>query len=93
MENIFNRLGRRQSGHAILSPFSQPLYNTVLNDKTNSLFHFSSDVQHSITAVLQNGNLLDCCVTVPPKMICEFQLHCIEFKVPRTNLIIQSARY
>ena len=55
--------------------------------KIIAFFHFSSDVQHSITTVLQpqNGNLLDYCVTVQCKKKCKFQLCCIEFNVPRTN--------
>ena len=45
-------------------------------------FHFSWDVWHSTTTMLQ-----------PQKIgICEFQLHCIEFNVPRTNFSIKQPR-
>ena len=45
-------------------------------------FHFSSDVQLSITTVL-----------LPQKFrICEFQLNCIELNVPRTNFSIKQPR-
>ena len=35
--NCFSGLGRLQGGHVILSLFFQPRYNTVLNEKSNSL--------------------------------------------------------
>ena len=36
-ENRFSSLGRLQGGHAMLSPFFQPRYDTVLNEKSNNL--------------------------------------------------------
>ena len=37
MKNCFSSLGRSQGGHVMLSPFSQPRYSTVLNEKSNNL--------------------------------------------------------
>ena len=66
----------------MLSPFFQPCYSTVLDEKSVNLFPFSLDVQHSITTVLQ-----------PQKIgVCDFQLHCIKFNVPRTNFSIKQLR-
>ena len=68
----------------MLSPFSQPLYSTVLNEKSNNLLP-------SYT-LLENRNLLYCCIPVQYKKMrisCS-QLHCIEFDVPRTNFSINS---
>ena len=36
-KDCFNSLGWSQSGHAMLSPFFQPRYSTVLNEKSNNL--------------------------------------------------------
>ena len=36
-ENCFSSLGRPQDGHEMLNPFFQPLYSTVLNEKSNNL--------------------------------------------------------
>ena len=45
-------------------------------------FYFFLDEQHSITTVLQ-----------PQKHgMCEFQLYCIEFNVPRTNFSVKQLR-
>ena len=37
MKNCFSSLGRSESGHVMLSPFFQPRYSTVLNEKSNNL--------------------------------------------------------
>ena len=70
----------------MLSPFSQPLYSAVLNEKSNSLLP-------SYT-LLENRNLLYCCITVQYKekntgFFCS-ELRCIEFNVQCTNFSINS---
>ena len=87
IKNCFSCLGHPQSGHAMLCPFFQPRYSTVLNKKFNSLL--------SSCICLRNRNLLDllCYSTVQEKR--EFfcaQLHCIEFNIPRTNFSIKQPR-
>ena len=82
-KNYFCSLGRSQSGHAMLSPFFQPCYSTVLNEKSNYLLPTFS----RCAAVNYYS------VTVPQKLeFCEFQLHCIEFNVPGTNFSIKQLR-
>ena len=70
----------------MLSPFSQPLYSTVLNEKSNSRFQ--------VKVCSRNRNLLGCYITVQygEKMRFCFcsQLRCIEFNVPRTDFSINS---
>ena len=68
----------------MLSPFSQPHYSTVLNEKSNSLLPSCT--------LLENRNLLYCCIPVQYKKMrvsCS-QLDCLEFDVPRTNFSINS---
>ena len=62
----------------MLSPFFQPRYSTVLNEKSNLLPTCSrcAAVNHYSAIATKMG-------------ICEFQLHCIEFNVPRTNFSIK----
>ena len=55
----------------MLSPFSQPLYSTVLNEKSNSLLSFffrRAAFNYCSATATKNENLLDYCVTVPTKM-------------------------
>ena len=69
----------------MLSPFFQPSYSNVLNEKSNNLIPF----------FLRDRNLLDCCVTLQWKKnanSCCAQIHCIEFNVPRTNFSIKQPR-
>ena len=39
-KNIFSRLGHLLSGHAVLCPFFQLRYSTVLEEKSNNLLPF-----------------------------------------------------
>ena len=81
-KNRFSCVGHPQSGHAILSPSFQPCYRTVLNKKSINLLPFffrCAAVNHYSAAATKMG-------------ICEFQLHCIEFNVPRTNFSIKQLR-
>ena len=83
---FFSRLGRYQSGHVMLGPFSQSLYSTVLDEKSNNLLPFlirraSFLIWATSTELLlcychKNGNFL---------------YRCIEFNVPRTNMNIKIA--
>ena len=66
----------------MLSPFSQPLYSTVLNEKFNSL----------LPVFLQMCSSQSLQSYYHKVGICEFQLHCIEFNVPRTKLSIKQLR-
>ena len=82
MKNCFSCLGRPRSGHAMLSPFFQPCYSTVLNEKSINLLPFffrCAAVNHYSATTTKNG-------------ICEFQLHCVEFDVPGTNFSIKQLR-
>ena len=40
VKNISSRLGRWQSGHVMLGPFSQALYSTVLDEKFDNVLPF-----------------------------------------------------
>ena len=73
----FSCLGQPQSGHAMLTPFFQPRYSTVLNEKTIDLLPFFLRCAASLQCY--NHKI----------RICEFKLHCIEFNVPRTNSSIK----
>ena len=77
MKKCFGSLGRSQGGHVMLSPFFQPRYSTVRNEKSNNLLP-----TFSICVAVNYYS-----VTVPQTR--EFQLHCIEFNVPRTNFSIK----
>ena len=83
MKNCFSNLGRSQGGQVKLTPFFQPRYSTVLNEKYNNL--------PSTFSRYPAVNYYS--VTVPQKReFCEFQLHCIEFNVPGTNFSIKQPR-
>ena len=83
---VFRRLGLLRSGHAMLGPFSQSIYSTVLDERSTnllpSLFRraaFNLGHINRITTVCyshKNGNFL---------------YRCIEFNVPRTNINIKIA--
>ena len=83
--NCFGSLRRLQDSHVMLSPSSQHLYSTVLNEKSNGLL--------LIYTLLENRNLLCCCVYSTEhrkiRSSCS-QLHCIKFNIPRTNFSIKS---
>ena len=66
----------------MLSPFFQPLYCTVLNEKSINLLSFF----FTCAAVNHYSS------TTTKSEICEFELHCIEFNVPRTNFSIKQPR-
>ena len=78
----------------MLSPFFEPRYSTVLDEKSNNLLKFFFRCAVLITTELQpqNGNfLLYCCIPVhynKMQISCS-QLYCIEFDVPRTNFSIK----
>ena len=79
---FFSCLDRPQSRHVMLSPFFQPCYSTVLNEKYNNLlptFSRCAAVNHYSATATKIG-------------ICEFQLHRIEFNVPRTNFSTKQLR-
>ena len=83
MRNFFSSSGRSQGGHVMLSPFFQPCYSTVLNEKSNNLlpiFSRCAAVNHYSATVPQKHEFR------------KFQLHCIEFNVPRTNFSIRQLR-
>ena len=83
MKNCFCNLGRSQGGHVKLSPFFQPRYSTVLNEKYNNLpstFSRCPAVNYYSVTVPQKRNFY------------EFQLPCIEFNVPGTNFSIKQLR-
>ena len=68
----------------MLGPFSQSLYSTVLDEKSDNLLSFPSDVQHyliwptSTGLLLYYSNKMRICYTA----VCEFQHHCPDFNVP-----------
>ena len=66
----------------MLSPLFQPRYSTVLNEKSINLlpFFFTCAAANQFSTTTTNTE------------ICEFQLQCIEFNVPRTNLSIKQPR-
>ena len=66
----------------MLSPFFQTLYSTVLNENSINLlpFFFTCAAANQYSA------------TTTRSEICEFQLHCIEFNVPRSNFSIKQPR-
>ena len=101
MKNCFSWLGRPQSGHAMLSPFFQPRYSTVVDEKSNSLLptfsRYAAVNYYTLYSVREMGiSRLLCYSTVSQKR--EFasfffaQLHCIEFNVPRTNFSTKQLR-
>ena len=57
----------------MLSPFSQPLYSTVLNEKSNfqpryrTVLNDKSNSLLSSYTLLENRNLLCCCIPVQYK--------------------------
>ena len=83
----------------MLGPFSQSLYSTVLDAKSNNLlpflirrasFKIRCYINRIITTVLVTKTGISYTVVVQYTFF-EFQLHCIEFNVPRTNISINSA--
>ena len=86
-KNRFSCLGQPQSGHAMLSPFFQPRYSAVLNEKSNSLLP-----RYTLLEKKEFARRL-CYSTVQEKreFFCS-QLHYIEFNVPRTNFSIKQPR-
>ena len=66
----------------MLSPFFQPLYSTVLNENSINLlpFFFTCAAVNQYSAITTKSK------------ICEFQPHCIEFNIPRTNFSIKQSR-
>ena len=78
MKKCFSSLGRSQGGHVLLSPFFQPCYSTVLNEKLKTCLQISPDVQQSITTpyiLLKKWGLLDYCVIVhlsQKRKFCDF---------------------
>ena len=81
MKKYFSSLDRPQGGHVMLSTFFQPRYSTVLNEKSPRLPTCSrcAPVNHYSAIAKKMG-------------ICEFQLHCIELNVPRTNFSTKQPR-
>ena len=96
MKNCFSSLGRSQRGHVILSPFFQPRYSTVLNEKFNNLLPtFSRCAAIDYYTLYSVRELLDYYVIVQCHKNAIFfctQFHCIEFNVPRTNFTIKHLR-
>ena len=101
MKNCFSCLDRLQSGHAMLSPFFQPRYSTVLNEKSNNLFPTFSRCAaikyYNLNSVRMGMTRLLCYSTVSQKTrICEktkcAQLYCIRFNVPRTKFSTKQLR-
>ena len=77
----------------MLSPFFQPCYTTVLDEKCNSplsFFRRATFNYYSAIAARWEFARLQCYSTVQEKR--EFQLRCIEFNVPRTNYSIKQPR-
>ena len=81
-KNCFSCLGHPQSVHAMLSPFFQPCYSTVLNEKSINLLPFFSRC-----AAVNHYNATDTKIG-----ICEFQLHYIEFNVSGIHFSIKQLR-
>ena len=82
----------------MLGPFSQSLFSTVLDEKSNNLLPFlirraSFKLRcyiNRVTTVLVTKTGISYTFVVQYTFF-EFQLHCIEFNVPRTNISINSA--
>ena len=50
VKNCFSSLGRPQSGHAVLSPFFQPRYNsTILDEISNNLLREMGITKTTVT--------------------------------------------
>ena len=101
MKTCISSLDRLQSGHAMLSPFFQPRYSTVLKKKSNNLLPTFSRCAavnyYTLYSVRKMGiTRLLCYSTVSQKRefasFCCSQLHCIEFNVPGTNISIKQLR-
>ena len=72
MKNCFSSLGRSQGGHLMLSPFFQPRYITVLNEKSNILLptfsRCAAIYYHTLYSVREMGIIrLLCYSTVSQK--------------------------
>ena len=80
----------------MLSPFSQTLYSTVLNEKSSNLLPFffrraASNYCSTASTNLGFFVILLCYSTV--HKIADFNFVVFEFNVPRTNSNIKPARY
>ena len=98
-KNCFSCLSRPQSGHAMLSPFFQPRYNTVLNEKSDNLLPTFSRCAavnyytlYSVREMRITRLLCYSTVSQKPRFFLCAQLHCIEFNVPRAYFSTKQLR-
>ena len=95
MKNCFSCLGRPQSGRAMLTPFFQPRYSTVFNEKSDNLlptFSRCTAINYYTLYSVRKMGLTRLLYYSTVSQERKFQLHCIEFNVPVTNISTKKLR-